>query len=426
MAPMRSRRRARGFTLVELMIALVVGGIAIGAMYSIGSASTRQFREQYQLGTTQGALRTAMMQVKRDIARAGYLGTPRADLPGQSCSPVSAGLSGSIVGGGVGWIAGISSFRDNVVDAGGANAAVDPSGLNAINGFTADQLTLVGNYETANQYPGVQVVSPTIITIDVGLVNSWHSVFQDFAWTPAGVPATTVQLAAVQQAFSPRRLIRIQGPNRRKHFATVVGVTTINADAIAIEFTPALPSDCSEEMRGGWVAPLSVIQYSAQPGAGFDAERFGTTTNETVGYLMRTELEGATRTARQVVGTSGGVDVFNVRSVLGYLAAFNVTFTMSAANLDSGQADNYQVGVRTATAANVNTFPERVRAVQVTLAARLPTEDPTFPSGPAPFTVNCGGLRCFKIWPASQTLHAARVRVLRAEIFVPNIASEGY
>ena len=41
------RRRLRataGFTLVELMVALVISGFVIGAMYSIGSASSRHFQ----------------------------------------------------------------------------------------------------------------------------------------------------------------------------------------------------------------------------------------------------------------------------------------------------------------------------------------------------------------------------------------------
>lgn len=417
----RAQRRARhaGFTLVELMIALVLGGIAIGAMYQIGSVTTRQFQQQHQVGTTQGALRFAMNQVKRDIARAGYQATPMASLPGQAaCGPLNAAMHSSAVAGGEGWIAGISAFRNNVVDGGGFNPAVDPQGLNTVNGFTADELVLLGNYETANEYPGVEVVNAQQIALDVDPTGTWHSIFQDFAWAPDGTPAATVQEAAVRAVFTPNRLIRIQGRTGVRHFARIAGgnAVTIVGNTLTISFVEPLLGNCSDAMTGGWVAPLSFIRYGAQTGVGEEAERFDQDeSNDTIGHLVRTEADPLARTTPYNN---------NIRSVLAYLVAFNLEFTMSGPNLDTGQPDNYVIGTRTFDPTVVNPSPQRVRAVQVTLAARLPQEDPTFPAGE--FPASCDRMRCYKIWPTTMTGSVARVRFLRSEVFVPNIAFEGY
>jgi prepilin-type N-terminal cleavage/methylation domain-containing protein len=68
-----TRKERAGFTMIELMVSLAVGGVAIGAIYAIGSASTRQFQAEHYIANTQSSLRIAMSQVKRDIARAGFL-----------------------------------------------------------------------------------------------------------------------------------------------------------------------------------------------------------------------------------------------------------------------------------------------------------------------------------------------------------------
>ncbi|HET6339704.1 MAG TPA: prepilin-type N-terminal cleavage/methylation domain-containing protein, partial [Polyangiales bacterium] len=81
----RKPRSQFGFTVVELMVSLCVGGIAISSLYAVGAASTRHFREQQRISTTQSSLRSAMNQIKRDFARAGYLATPNVAANGESC-----------------------------------------------------------------------------------------------------------------------------------------------------------------------------------------------------------------------------------------------------------------------------------------------------------------------------------------------------
>jgi prepilin-type N-terminal cleavage/methylation domain-containing protein len=65
-----------GFTLIELMVAMVIGLTAITSVYSLGSAMSKQFYEEQRLATAQGASRVAIMELRRDISRAGLFGTP--------------------------------------------------------------------------------------------------------------------------------------------------------------------------------------------------------------------------------------------------------------------------------------------------------------------------------------------------------------
>jgi hypothetical protein len=73
----------------------------------------------------------------------------------------------------------------------------------------------------------------------------------------------------------------------------------------------------------------------------------------------------------------------------------------------------------------INNFPERIRSVQIDLAARTPQQDPSLTWS----RTNCSQLHCFQIFPSTGSAArpgAARVRRMRAEVFVPNVAFEGY
>lgn len=62
----------RGFTLVELMIALVVGIIAIGAVYSVYSVQQKEYRNQQLRQAIQQNLRGAMVIMELQIRMAGF------------------------------------------------------------------------------------------------------------------------------------------------------------------------------------------------------------------------------------------------------------------------------------------------------------------------------------------------------------------
>ena len=70
------RARARGFTLVELMVSLVAGLLVALAVFAISKDATATFHEEARTATAEMSLRVAAERVRNDVARAGFLSTP--------------------------------------------------------------------------------------------------------------------------------------------------------------------------------------------------------------------------------------------------------------------------------------------------------------------------------------------------------------
>lgn len=62
----------RGFTLVELLIAMVVGLIILGATYAVFIAQNKELGKQEQIAVMQQNARMAMEMITREIMMAGY------------------------------------------------------------------------------------------------------------------------------------------------------------------------------------------------------------------------------------------------------------------------------------------------------------------------------------------------------------------
>jgi len=409
------RSRRTGFTLIELMVSLTVGGIAISSIYAVGSASTRVFHQQQQVANAQTTLRMALDQVKRDIARAGYLATPGATLNGQVCDTVSALFTPAGAP-----LAGITRFEnDRASNAGNGNVNLAPGGeaVNRTAGFTADDVVLMANYETSSEYPGVSMVSPGTISLGA----NWHAFRRDFTNWYNPVPALATDADALQRAFAVGRLVRLRLSTNLYHFAQVTRVTIPAAaapEAITIDIAPQLPADCQAAAATAWIAPVSAIRYTVRDATAnsLDVERF-TGANGLMAQLVREEVAPTDKRTPLLFGANAQP---NRRAILDYVVGFNLWFTMNGAAGGIGVRDTYAVGPGTDTALTVNANPERIRSVIIDLAVRTPEQDPTFPWD----VDNCAGMRCYRVF--ADRPGSARVRRARAEVFVPNIASEGY
>jgi prepilin-type N-terminal cleavage/methylation domain-containing protein len=408
----RRPRRAAGFTLLELMVSLTIGGLAISAMYTIGAALVRQYHAQQQTANAMTSLRVALNQVKRDIARAGYLATPNlvpTGFPSLGCANNYAQHQPSP---GSGALAAISLFTDNAcnADASCVNVHAGING-NITNGFTADNLVLIGNYETSSEYPNVQLVTST--TVSVG--RSAHSYQTDFTqWWSQG-DTTLPDTDAFKRAFAPGRMIRIRTTSGLQHYARVIngGVAdqTGTNDA-RVSFDTAIPPGCQAGTDGAWIAPISALRYYARN----DPTPPNPNPRGPMAQLVREEVQANDKVTPLALTdpTNLAYTYTNTRVVLDYLVSFNLGFVVNTAN----PVDVYNAGNDTAAANTVNGTPERVRAVTIELSARSPDDDRALAPG------GCANLRCFQVTAGRPA--AARVRTLRAEVFVPNVAFESY
>ncbi len=70
----------RGFTLLELLIAMLISGVIIQAMYTVYNSSYLTFRKQEHMADAQQNARTAIQVMTRDIVMAGYSTSPIAGM----------------------------------------------------------------------------------------------------------------------------------------------------------------------------------------------------------------------------------------------------------------------------------------------------------------------------------------------------------
>jgi prepilin-type N-terminal cleavage/methylation domain-containing protein len=407
--------RARaGFSLLELMVALTVGGIAITSIYAVGSASTRVFYQQQQVANAQTSLRMAMDQLKRDIARAGYLSTPRIDLAAQACGPIDATLHTAVTNP----LSGISRFNNDLVPVAGTNDNIIPTGLsdgsvNRTAGFTVDDVVLIGNYETASEYAGVTMVDNNTVMVS----DNWHAFRRDFTtWyePPPGVLRNDEP--AIERAFPQNRLVRLRLTNNLYHFGQVLSISGEAAQPpgdLTINLTQPIAANCLSSVDGAFIAPVNALHYVVRnaPAGTLAEARAGGLLTGPMAQLVREEVLPTDKT------TAFGNN--NTRAILDFVVGFNLEFTLTAAT-GAGNPDQYVIDQTQTLPANVNNAVERVRSVIVDLAVRTPEQDPTFPWTAA----DCLGQRCYRVF--DDRPGAARVRRMRAEVFVPNIAAEGY
>jgi len=83
---MRESRVAAGFTLVELLLALGISSIIMGAVYAFYVSQQRHATAQQDIALVQQDLRAAMQIMERDVRMAGY-------------DPTSAGIFGYVLNG---------------------------------------------------------------------------------------------------------------------------------------------------------------------------------------------------------------------------------------------------------------------------------------------------------------------------------------
>ena len=86
----------RGFTLIEIMVALVMSAIVISALYQMFVTFSEVFRIQEQTSATQLNVRYALEQVTEDLRRAGLLVTPNSRIDDRVCPKPTSEIYGII------------------------------------------------------------------------------------------------------------------------------------------------------------------------------------------------------------------------------------------------------------------------------------------------------------------------------------------
>ncbi len=398
----RPSRRRGGFTLIELMVALVAGLIAVTATYYVGSAASRHFSEQQRIGQTQSSVRMAMMQLSADVQRAGLYGTPNSDTA-DSC--------------GVAPTQRIQAVR---FEPGAYTGALPNAGANP--GVAADSLILTGNFATSDSYL-VNTLGPT--GSQIVLQPNWQAMRRDFGqWgapDPTEVPAPPAfDDDRFQQVFRAGRMLKLQTTTGKELFVTIQGTDPAGAgmQGPVINVTPSIPVGglCVGGLAdGAMVSPLMRVEYAVvDPSAdaslavliGGSTPALDTALGRTNSVLVRREL-----------GFDGTVIAGTTRIVMEYVADFQLSFVFDTSGPGVPPA------ITTLTDANalgvLNANPEQLRSAIVNLSARTRQHEERvgFVARTDPANEM---LSVYQV--SADAPGAARVRSARSEILIPNVA----
>ena len=229
----RARRaRVAGFTLVEMLVALVAGAMAVATVYTLGAGSSRALREQQRVAHTQAAVRTAMEQLRRDIGRAGFGATPNSVVD-QGANPAGCAVMDS------------GAMQAVRLD---DNASTAQLPLAAENGVQADDLILTGNYATGDHY----LVSTITATTQISLQQTRQSFARSF-----GRPLNAQRFEA---AFSPGRWVYLVSETGRR---VARQITAVNGATATVTVSPGITVPCFGYGRGARISPISRVRYRA-------------------------------------------------------------------------------------------------------------------------------------------------------------------
>ncbi len=396
-----TRPRARGgFTLIELLVALGLTAVVSVGLYSLSAVAAQTFQQQQRVSEMQLRLRTAMEQIRSDLQRAGYMGTPASDLDPRVCPRPAAVIQGV-------------ELRRSLV----------PIPLPADNAFIAPvELRLTGNFQSTDEYY-IQGINGTTVYLQ-------HRT-QEFA--------DRVPDAATMDQIFRGRMVRLTSPDGSMQFGMVTGTTYFppsNATSFPSLTLSTAPTIVGANAGGGTTA-----------GCGIPAIGTGSTLAPVTTVVYRFDIpsnisawagraysgNALTQTSRMDLireeynVTAGGLVLIPgaQRLVAEFAADFDVAAVIDTAGIGLGEptltrlpfgdARNFSTLALTGGGAAA---PERARSLVVRLSVRDRVQDPDF--GWSARSAASEPLTRYRVFTAQRG--AARVRTVTTEMGLPNIA----
>ncbi len=422
----RVRHAQAGFTLVELLVAMVAGLIVSLAVVGLSREATYSFHEEMRSATAEMSVRTAIERLKSDIQRAGYMSTGNvyADLRiplDRTADRVPGGSSANFIA-----LAGLNYYP-------GGSAAATPLSTSGNNAYSPDAIDISGNFTSSDQFV-VSRVGTSAACAGPRLFLSMDSAATYrvmTAGTPAAVNSTL--MAMFQPVAGERFLVRIADDLGRHQIVSGCPAQTAGYDS----------------GTGAWIDLESAFPYLTTA-YGFVDGRLTVNPVQTVRWELR-PLTSADTTYAAIAtdpGAEGGVSKkYNlVRSWVGsnnvalkpaemvaeYVVDLKFAFTADLGNyLADPPAPNfvsYAFGATgNTTVGKGNTLgarPERIRAVRVRLSTRAaqPDRNEDLRLEKNAYTVRY----CMEETCTPGSRHWARVRTVTTEVALHNQARNFY
>ena len=202
--PHRQHRRladARGFTLVELLVATVAGLFVVLAAFLRSKGSTRLFADENRIGAAQLNLRLGLDRLRSDLTRAGYMSSPNVKLDPDVCpDPNSSGV--------------VARLQSVFFQPGGSYAATTPG--SSANSLYPDAITVSGNFAGADSYLVSSVEPSPAGGFDIWLQRNFGAMQRLLS---QGETGTTQNV--LDATFPQGKMLRLQNPLGSSQFVVI-------------------------------------------------------------------------------------------------------------------------------------------------------------------------------------------------------------
>lgn len=416
-APRLGPQPARGFTLVELMVAITGGLFVAIVVFALARDGARFYQRESRVSDATMAGIVGFERLRADISRAGFLGTPNVRLEPQLCGdPLAAG-----------WPTELSRLASLRIIQNGS----PPNTTLAANGVTPDAIVLSGSYSSAEQFP-------------VWNVENSGANYVVYLQTQTGPLARlgfnlggADQLGILQGIFGAGRGLRIQDQAGEIQFGTIQSVAVNNGIAqVVLSQTPNLQfrqtagNTCGLKgnVTGAAVNVVNFVRYDVRNLA-TDSHLGGANPSYAPLYgganpndadrteLVRVELDTS---GTPIAGTEELVAEYAVDLELGITVVSNLLNgtdpTLQTFLPGDPQIDNWAGDIAGAASSPVS-GPHRVRAVRVRFSTRSQEADRDGPVVPGPNIAP--GLYRVGLGLNGEAPYA-RVRTLQADLTLHN------
>lgn len=227
--------KSRGFTLVELLVALTGGLFVSIAVFAMARDATRFYQREGRLASATLAAVVGFERLRADVARAGFLGSPNIQADPLVCNRPSAGAPSRLLNLASVWV--------------GTGATGSPSNpvldtyLASVPGKRAHALVLSGSYSSPDEFP-VRLIQPLGNDGSDGFgvyLQLGTGALARLGWASAATDSDRTVL--LSQIFAQGRVLRLVDKEGRAQFGVIsqVSVDAANHEPfIKLNATPAL------------------------------------------------------------------------------------------------------------------------------------------------------------------------------------------
>ncbi|MDI1445474.1 prepilin-type N-terminal cleavage/methylation domain-containing protein [Polyangium sp. 6x1] len=407
----------RGFTLVELLVAITAGALVAAAAVLLSKNAVRLFQEEARISYAQVAVSMGLGRMGTDLEHAGRNTTRNPFTDRRICAQTNL----------VDWPAGMRRLAPVVIE------TRPDLPQNAGNDLRNERITIAGDLDSGENFV-MSTTLPGASTTTIVLQPQSRAIRRLTALTQNGNVA-----ARLAELFRVGRILHIEGPTS-DYYGRIQGFaatgTPIDSVQVTIENTPVVPIQSSagtgpscaiKGFGSGWpVHVISRVRYelrSVVSDASF--ADYVQPLNPVTGDVDRTELVRVELAPddSEIPGTLELVTEYAIALRFG-ISALTVTSQPDAPVLErfpiTDPVPNPQVYAIAGPPDVQGSRPEAVRSVQVRLSTRSRA-----PDRPTQITAPAGRPFRFLVGSAKGADRFARVRTLEREFALVNTRGGG-